>query len=90
MPPSGPFARLVVLITRGFGALALFAGLYLLALAGLLIFRREIDWAKDFRGLIVAAILIGWDGYKAYLRHSGKPAAQAPRAGGAVPPVAHA
>jgi len=58
VPPSGPFARLVVLITRGFGALALFAGLYLLALAGLLIFRREIDWAKDFRGLIVAAILI--------------------------------
>jgi len=58
VPPSGPFARIVVLITRGFGAVALFAGLYLLALAGILIFRGEMDWSRDYRGLIVAAIFI--------------------------------
>jgi hypothetical protein len=39
--------------------------------------------------LFVAAILIGWDGYKAYMRHGGTPAAKAPQPG-AVPPPAHA
>jgi carbon starvation protein len=33
--------------------------------------------------LFVAAILIGWDGYKAYLRHGAKPAAPARRAAAA-------
>jgi carbon starvation protein len=37
--------------------------------------------------LFVAAVLIGWDGYKAYLRHHATSAAQAPRSA-AVPPVA--
>jgi carbon starvation protein len=39
--------------------------------------------------LFVAAIFIGWDGYKAYLRYRAMRAAQAPRPG-AVPPTAHA
>ena len=39
--------------------------------------------------LFVAAIIIGWDGYKAYMRHGAAPAAPAPHTG-AVPPVAHA
>ncbi len=39
--------------------------------------------------LFVAAIIIGWDGYKAYMRHGAAPTAPAPHAG-AVPPVAHA
>jgi carbon starvation protein len=39
--------------------------------------------------LFVAAILIGWDGYKAYMRHGAAPAAPAPRAA-VVPPAAHA
>jgi carbon starvation protein len=39
--------------------------------------------------LFVAAILIGWDGYKAYLRHGEAPAAPAPHPA-AVPPAAHA
>jgi carbon starvation protein len=39
--------------------------------------------------LFVAAILIGWDGYKAYLRYHAAPAPQGPRPG-AVPPPAHA
>jgi carbon starvation protein len=30
--------------------------------------------------LFVAAILIGWDGYKAYLRHGATPSAPAPQA----------
>ncbi|HUJ01625.1 MAG TPA: carbon starvation CstA family protein [Usitatibacter sp.] len=36
--------------------------------------------------LFVAAVIIGWDGYKAYLRHSGEPKAPAQRPV-AVPPV---
>ena len=36
--------------------------------------------------LFVAAIIIGWDGYKAYMRHGAAPAPHT----GAVPPVAHA
>jgi carbon starvation protein len=41
--------------------------------------------------LFVAAILIGWDGYKAYMRHGATPAAPAPAPRpGAVPPAAHA
>jgi carbon starvation protein len=36
--------------------------------------------------LFVSAILIGWDGYKAYLRHGAIPVAPAPRPA-AVPPV---
>ncbi|HXZ54185.1 MAG TPA: carbon starvation CstA family protein, partial [Burkholderiales bacterium] len=39
--------------------------------------------------LFVAAILIGWDGYKAYLRYRAKHAPQAPRRA-AAPPAAHA
>jgi carbon starvation protein len=39
--------------------------------------------------LFVAAVLIGWDGYKAYVRYHAAPAPQAPRPG-AVPPPAHA
>jgi carbon starvation protein len=39
--------------------------------------------------LFVAALFIGWDGYKAYLRYHAAPAPQAPRPG-AVPPPAHA
>jgi carbon starvation protein len=39
--------------------------------------------------LFVAAIFIGWDGYKAYLRYRAAPAATAPRPA-AVPPTAHA
>ena len=39
--------------------------------------------------LFVAAILIGWDGYKAYLRHAATPAVPAPQPA-AVPPAAHA
>ena len=39
--------------------------------------------------LFVAAIFIGWDGYKAYLRYRAMRAAAAPRPG-AVPPTAHA
>jgi carbon starvation protein len=39
--------------------------------------------------LFVAAILIGWDGYKAYLRYRARHAAEAPRPG-AMPPAAHA
>ncbi len=39
--------------------------------------------------LFVAAILIGWDGYKAYLRHGATPAAPVPQPA-AVPPAAHA
>ena len=49
--------------------------------------------------LFVAAILIGWDGYKAYLRHGATPVAPAPAvtvnptpiaAAAPVPPAAHA
>ncbi len=42
--------------------------------------------------LFVAAIIIGWDGYKAYLRHGEAPAAPATPAPhpGAMPPAAHA
>jgi carbon starvation protein len=39
--------------------------------------------------LFAAAIVIGWDGYKAYLRHGEAPAVPAPGAG-IVPPAAHA
>jgi carbon starvation protein len=39
--------------------------------------------------LFVAALFIGWDGYKAYLRYRAKHAAQ-PAGAGAVPPAAHA
>ena len=39
--------------------------------------------------LFVAALLIGWDGYKAYMRHSAKPAAPVSHVG-PVPPPAHA
>jgi carbon starvation protein len=40
--------------------------------------------------LFVAAILIGWDGYKAYLRHGAAPAAPASRPRpAAAPPAAH-
>ncbi|MGB7540592.1 MAG: carbon starvation CstA family protein, partial [Burkholderiales bacterium] len=39
--------------------------------------------------LFVAALLIGWDGYKAYLRHGATPAAPVPHPA-AVPPAAHA
>jgi len=39
--------------------------------------------------LFIAALLIGWDGYKAYLRHGAAPAAPAPHPA-AVPPPAHA
>src|SRR5512136_11124 len=39
--------------------------------------------------LFVAAVLIGWDGYKAYVRHGATPAAPVPRPA-AVPPPAHA
>jgi carbon starvation protein len=39
--------------------------------------------------LFVAAIMIGWDGFKAYRRYHATPAPQAPRPG-AVPPPAHA
>ena len=35
--------------------------------------------------LFVAAVLIGWDGYKAYFRHGATPAAQIPRAAPAPP-----
>jgi hypothetical protein len=40
--------------------------------------------------LFVAAVMIGWDGYKAYLRYRGTAAPQAPHHPGAVPPPAHA
>jgi carbon starvation protein len=42
--------------------------------------------------LFVAAILIGWDGYKAYQRHAAAPAAPAPRPAAVPPgvPPAHA
>ncbi len=42
--------------------------------------------------LFIAALLIGWDGYKAYMRHAGPPAAKPvhPEAGGHMPPPAHA
>ncbi|HUJ85220.1 MAG TPA: carbon starvation CstA family protein [Burkholderiales bacterium] len=39
--------------------------------------------------LFVAALFIGWDGYKAYMRYRAAPAPQTPRPG-AVPPPAHA
>jgi carbon starvation protein len=39
--------------------------------------------------LFVAAVVIGWDGYQAYLRHAAAPAAPAP-APAAAPPPAHA
>jgi carbon starvation protein CstA len=40
--------------------------------------------------LFVAAILIGWDGYKAYLRHGAAPATPASRPRpAAAPPAAH-
>jgi carbon starvation protein len=39
--------------------------------------------------LFIAALLIGWDGYKAYIRYHAASAPQAPRPG-AVPPPAHA
>jgi len=40
--------------------------------------------------LFVAAIIIGWDGYKAYLRH-GTTTPKAPAVQpGAIPPAAHA
>ncbi len=39
--------------------------------------------------LFVAAILIGWDGYKAYLRHGATPAPPAKQPVH-VPPMAHA
>jgi len=39
--------------------------------------------------LFVAALLIGWDGYKAYMRHGATPAAPVPRPV-PVPPPAHA
>jgi len=39
--------------------------------------------------LFGAALLIGWDGYKAYMRYGSTPAAPAPHAG-VVPPAAHA
>jgi hypothetical protein len=58
VPPVGLFARVVVVITRAFGAVALFMGLYLLALAGLLVFRGEMDWSHDYRGVIVAAVFV--------------------------------
>ena len=42
--------------------------------------------------LFVAAVIIGWDGYKAYLRHGEAPAAPAAPMThpGAMPPAAHA
>jgi carbon starvation protein len=39
--------------------------------------------------LFVAALLIGWDGYKAYVRHGTTPSAPVPHPA-AVPPAAHA
>ncbi|MGZ5094811.1 MAG: carbon starvation CstA family protein [Usitatibacter sp.] len=43
--------------------------------------------------LFLAAIVIGWDGYRAYMRHGAKPAAPAPRLAAippTAPPAAHA
>jgi carbon starvation protein len=40
--------------------------------------------------LFVAALVIGWDGYKAYLRHGGGPSAAATPHSGVMPPPAHA
>ena len=43
--------------------------------------------------LFVAAVIIGWDGYKAYRRHGAAPAAPAPRPAAVppgAPPPAHA
>ena len=40
--------------------------------------------------LFVAAIIIGWDGYKAYLRHGATPGGAASAHPAAVPPAAHA
>ena len=40
--------------------------------------------------LFVAAIIIGWDGYKAYLHHGGKPETPAALHPGHMPPAAHA
>jgi carbon starvation protein len=37
--------------------------------------------------LFVAAVVIGWDGYKAYLRHAAAPAAPAPRPAPVPPPA---
>jgi carbon starvation protein len=37
--------------------------------------------------LFVAAVLIGWDGYKAYLRHGATPSAPAPQAAGTPHPA---
>jgi carbon starvation protein len=37
--------------------------------------------------LFIAAILIGWDGYKAYLRHGATPSAPAPQAAGTPHPA---
>jgi hypothetical protein len=39
--------------------------------------------------LFVAALIIGWDGYKAYVRHGTTPAAPLPHPA-VVPPAAHA
>jgi hypothetical protein len=59
VPPSRPTARVFVLLTRIFGAVALFVGLYLLGVAGWLILRGQIDWSRDYRGVIAAAVFIG-------------------------------
>jgi hypothetical protein len=37
--------------------------------------------------LFLAAVLIGWDGYKAYMRHGATPTAPAPQAAGTPHPA---
>jgi hypothetical protein len=58
MPPSHPAARVSILMTCTCGALALLAGLYFLGVAARLLLRGEIDWARDYRGVIAGAVFI--------------------------------
>jgi hypothetical protein len=52
------FGRVFAVVTRAFGAIALLAGIYLLGVAGWLTLHGQMDWSRNFRGLIMACAFV--------------------------------
>jgi hypothetical protein len=68
------FARIIAIVTRAFGAIAFLAGIYLLGVAGWLALHSQMDWSRNYRGLIMACafVAVGIPGLKGpvFRRHS--------------------
>ncbi|HEY6922031.1 MAG TPA: hypothetical protein VI653_01085 [Steroidobacteraceae bacterium] len=52
------FARVFAIVTRAFGAIALFAGTYLLGVAEWLTLHGQMDWSHNYRGLMMACAYV--------------------------------